>query len=253
MNENNPIDVARIKAVSGAHSSDWLNAVPIPGLGLKMDDAHFRIACGLRLGLPMCKPYTCVCGELVDTYARHGLSCRLAKGRGPRHTQLNDQISRALTTALVPNQREPHGLLMSNMKRLDGMSLIPWKNGKYLAWDVTCNDTLATAYVRITSVTAGGLASWSEDRKLEHYENLGDRYIMTPIAIETMGSWGQMGLEFIKELGARLIKVNKDSRSTSYLFQALSMITQKGNAASILGTIPKAEGLEEIYYLVGWI
>ena len=179
------------------------------------------------------------------------MSCKLTKGKGPRHTQLNDQISRALTTALVPNQREPHGLLMSNMKRLDGMSLIPWKNGKYLAWDVTCNDTLATAYVRITSVTAGGLASWSEDRKLEHYENLGDRYIMTPIAIETMGSWGQMGLEFIKELGARLIKVNKDSRSTSYLFQALSMITQKGNAASILGTIPKAEELEEIYYLVG--
>ena len=46
LNEINPIDVARIKAVSVAHSSDWLNAIPIPGLGLKMDDAHFRIACG---------------------------------------------------------------------------------------------------------------------------------------------------------------------------------------------------------------
>ena len=251
LRETNPIDVARLRAVSGAHSSDWLNAMPIPGLGLKMDDAHFRIACGLRLGLSMCRPYTCVCGELVDTFARHGLSCRITKGRGPRHSQLNDQISRALTTALVPNQREPPGLVMGDMKRPDGMSLIPWKNGKYLAWDITCNDTLATTYVTMTSVTAGGLANWSEDRKLEHYKDLGDRYIMTPIAIETMGSWGQISLEFIKELGARLTRVNKDRRSTSYLFQALSMITQKGNAASILGTIPKAEELEEIYYLVG--
>ena len=152
----------------------------------------------------------------------------------------------------MPNQREPPGFVMGGMKRPDGMSLIPWKNGKYLAWDITCNDTLATTYVTITSVTAGGLANWSEDRKLEHYKDLGDRYIMTPIAIETMGSWGQISLEFIKELGARLTRVNKDGRSTSYLFQALSMTTQRGNAASILGTIPKAEELEEIYYLVGY-
>ena len=86
LNEINPIDIARIKAVSVAHSSDWLNAVPIPGLGLKMDDAHFRIACGLRLGISMCIPYTCVCGELVDSYARHGLSCKIARGRGSRHS-----------------------------------------------------------------------------------------------------------------------------------------------------------------------
>ena len=156
-----------------------------------------------------------------------------------------------MTTALVPNQREPKGLVMCDMKRPDGMSLIPWKNGKYLAWDVTCNDTLAATYVTITSVTAGGLANWSEDKKLEHYKDLGERYIMTPIAVETMGSWGQISLEFIKELGARLTRVNKDDRSTSYLFQSLSMIVQKGNAASILGTIPEAEELEEVYYLVG--
>ena len=74
---------------------------------------------------------------------------------------------------------------------------------------------------------------------------------MTPIAVETMVPWGQISLEFIKELGARLTSVNKDDRSKSYLFQALSMITQKGNAASVLGSIPKAEELEEIYYLVG--
>ena len=96
------------------------------------------------------------------------------------------------------------------------------------------------------------MSEWSEDRKMDHYKDLEeDRYIMTPIAVETMGSWGQMSLEFIKELGARLTSVNKDDRSTSYLFQVLSMITQKGNAASILGTIPEAEELEEVYYLVG--
>ena len=112
---------------------------------------------------------------------------------------MNDQISRALTTALIPNQREPHGLVKSDMKRPDGTTLVPWENGRYLAWDVTCNDTLVAAYVTMTSVIAGGLARWSEDRKIDYYKGLEeDRYIMTPIAVETMGSWGQMSLEFIK-------------------------------------------------------
>ena len=147
------------------------------------------------------------------------MSCRLARGRVPRHSQLNNQISRALGTALVSNQREPHGLIRGDMRRPDGVTLVPWRNGRYLVWDVTCNDTLAAAYVTTTSVTAGGLADWSEDRKLEHYKDLEDTYIMTPIAVETMGAWGQMSLDFIKELGARLTSVNKDDRSTSYLFQ----------------------------------
>ena len=47
--ETNPTETARIKGISTSHSSDWLNAIPISGLGLNMDDAHFRVSCGLRL------------------------------------------------------------------------------------------------------------------------------------------------------------------------------------------------------------
>ena len=103
------------------------------------------------------------------------------------------------------------------------MTLVPWSKGKYLVWDFTCNDTLASTYVTMTSVTAGGLADKSEEMKLEHYQDLVSTNIVTPIAVETMGSWGQMGLDFIEELGAKITSVNKDDRSTSYLFQALSM------------------------------
>ena len=41
-----------------------------------------------------------------------------------------------------------------------------------------------------------------------------------------------MDHDFIEELGARLISVNKDGSSTSYLLQALSMTVQKGNIIS---------------------
>ena len=95
-------------------------------LGLKMDNASFRVVCGLRLGLPLCRSYTCRCGEIVDEYGRHGLSCKLARGRIPRHSQVNDLFSRALGSALIPNCREPDGLVSGDMGRPDGMTLVPW-------------------------------------------------------------------------------------------------------------------------------
>ena len=74
-----------------------------------------------------------------------------------------------------------------------------------------------------------------------------------PIAVETMGSWDQMGLGFIEELGARIMSMNMDDRSTSHLFQALSMGIQRGNAMSIMGTVHDIENLDEVYYLVGQV
>ena len=86
-NEDNPTEKARLLAVASEHSSDWLHAVPLPSLGLKLDDASLRIACGLRLGTPLCHPHKCQCGAEVDKTGRHGLSCKSAEGRLSRHSQ----------------------------------------------------------------------------------------------------------------------------------------------------------------------
>ena len=98
---------------------------------------------------------------------------------------------------------------------------------------------------------AGKLADKFEEMKLEHYEDLMNTHIVTPMAVEIMGSWSQMGLGFIKKLGTKITNVTKDDRSTSYLFQALSMAIQRGNAISIMGTVPDIKELDEIYHLVG--
>ena len=70
-----------------------------------------------------------------------------------------------------------------------------------------------------------------------------------PVAVETLGSFASMGLQFIKDLGKRIIEVNGDKRSTMHLFQRLSIAIQRGNAASITGTLPSASSLDELYYL----
>ena len=94
----------------------------------------------------------------------HGLSCKLGTGRLARHQQLNDLVWRALERASIPSCREPRNLLRDSELRPDGLTLIPWKEGKCLTWDVTVADTLAATYVSATSVKAGEVITLSNPR-----------------------------------------------------------------------------------------
>ena len=111
-------------------------------------------------------------------------------------------------------------------------------------------DTLAASYVSSTSKEAGKSALQRERIKLSKYAHLAaSGLIFMPVANETLGSWAPLGIKFIKEIGSRITEANGDKRATSYLFQSISIATQRGNAASIAGTIPSARTLDELYYL----
>lgn len=109
--------------------------------------ASLRVAVALRLGARVCEPHTCVCGAMVESDGHHTLSCRRCSGRFPRHHALNDVVRRALVTANVPCLMEPPGLSRSDGKRPDGLTLVPWKQGRSLIWDATCVSTVAASHV----------------------------------------------------------------------------------------------------------
>ncbi|ESN98396.1 hypothetical protein HELRODRAFT_176856 [Helobdella robusta] len=54
----------------------------------------------------------------------------------------------------------------SNMKRPDGCTLIPWRAGRCLAWDVTVPGTLAKRYVRMRRPDGCTLIPWRAGRCL---------------------------------------------------------------------------------------
>ena len=45
-------------------------------------------------------------------------------------------MARAMVSAGIPITKEPNGLSQSDGKRPDGLSLVPWEEGKPLTWDV---------------------------------------------------------------------------------------------------------------------
>ena len=70
----------------------------------------------------------------------------MAPSRIIRHHALNDvHVARAIQSAGIPVTKEPVGLTRLAGKRPDGLTLIPWRRGKPLTWDVTVVSTLAAS------------------------------------------------------------------------------------------------------------
>ena len=138
----------------------------------------------------------------------------------------------------------------SDGKRPDGLTLLPWTQGRSLVWDYTCSDTLAPSHITSTSQEAGKSALQAEKKKLSHYADLANSgYIVMPVATETLGAFAPMGLKFIEEIGSRIADSTGEKRSKSFLFQSIGIAIQRGNAASIAGTVPSSKQLDELYYL----
>lgn len=238
----------RLLASASPGASAWLTPPPLPMLGLKLNNEQLRIAIALRLGAPICAPHRCKCGSAVDSLGVHGLSCKFNAGRLARHTEANDIIRRALVSAGLPAVLEPHGLCRDDGKRPDGMTLTPWSNGRPLVWDFTCVDTLASSNLPFSRQEGGKLASFAEEKKRRKYSTLSREVTFIPVAVETLGAWGQEADLLIRAIGRRITEASGEPRATNFLRQRLSLAVQRGNAASILSCLPKTKDFTEIYF-----
>jgi len=243
-------DKARLLAVMTKESGLWLNAVPVPNLGLLLDDDCLRVSVALRLGGEVCRPHACRCGAQVDRLGHHGLCCKYSAGRQSRHSAINGVVRRALVSASVPAILEPPGLERENGKRPDGMTQVPWMQGKALVWDVTCVDTLCKSNI-VGSLSAAGYASGeAEKKKCWKYRHLEGRFLFAPLAFETFGPWGPMTRDLIFTIGNKITERTGEKRASEFLRQRISIDVQRGNAECVLGTHPSARDLGEIFYVL---
>ncbi|XP_047985709.1 uncharacterized protein LOC125225875 [Leguminivora glycinivorella] len=226
-----------------------LVALPSSNLGTLLTSSTFRLAVSLRLGAACVTPHRCHCGAQVTKFGTHGLSCTKSAGRSARHASLNDILRRALVSAGTPSVLEPTGLARDDGKRPDGMTLVPWKLGRPLVWDATCVDTLAPSHLPGTSARASAAAEAAEQLKRRKYAAIDTGCMFEPFGVETLGPWGQGAHGIFTELAKRLIDASGDQKAGAYLAQRIGIAVQRGNAASLLGTLPAGSDLGSIFYL----
>jgi len=116
-----PSQKARFLVSVAPHGGDWLLVLPIANCGLRLDDEAVRVAVGMQLGLALCAPHSCPCGDQVDAQGLHAMVCKKASSRIARHQVLNDIIWRSLGSASIPATKEPSGLVRQDGNRSDGL------------------------------------------------------------------------------------------------------------------------------------
>ncbi|ESO10693.1 hypothetical protein HELRODRAFT_167185 [Helobdella robusta] len=79
---------------------------------------------------------------------------------------------------------EPSGIAAHDGKRPDGCTLIPWRAGRCLAWDVTVPGAFAERYVQLTSKESGLAATRASDEKIKKYDGALPSMEFLPICIE---------------------------------------------------------------------
>ncbi|ESO00199.1 hypothetical protein HELRODRAFT_176035 [Helobdella robusta] len=94
-------------------------------------------------------------------------------------------------------------------RRPDGCTLIPWRAGRCLAWDVTVPGTLAERYVNPTSKECGLAAARAADEKMKKYGNALPSMEFLPICIEVLGPKSYLCItnSMVPEKKIRYIKI----------------------------------------------
>ena len=184
----------------------------------------------------------------VESTGVHGISCKKSAGRFSRHSHVNNLMKKAFESAHVPMILEPQGISCTDEKRQDGMANFPWRMGKCMVWDFTRSDTFAPSQLNVSSSHFGKVAEQAEQAKVTKYVQLEHDFEIVFICVETMGPWGPSGLTFVCEVGRRISVESGEPMSTVFLMQAIGISIQKGNAASVLGTVCKGQHTEEMYY-----
>jgi len=93
---------------------------------------------------------------------------RRSTGQSARHHGLNDLIWRAVSAANVLAAKELFGLLRSDGKRTDRLSLIPWQNGRSITWDVTVTERHSGAVVSVDVIWRGSGGGFREEDSKVH-------------------------------------------------------------------------------------
>ena len=114
---------------------------------------------------------------------------------------------------------EPLGLDKGDGSRPDGITVFPFSGGRSLVWDCTCVDTFAGVHLNRSAMEAGTAANNAEERKRRKYAALAEAHQFEPIAVETIGVYGESTGAILWPIGRRLVEVTGEPREVSWFRQ----------------------------------
>ena len=129
---------------------------------------------------------------------------------------MNDVVKRPLQKAGLSTVLEPPGLDRGDGSRPDGIPVFPFGSGRSLVWDCTCVDTFAGVHPNRSAMEAGITANSAEVRKRRKYAAIAEAHQFEPIAVETMGVYGESTRVILRAIGLRLVEATGEPREANW-------------------------------------
>ena len=104
--------------------------------------------------------------------------------------------------------------------------------------------TTADSYLEASSREAGVAAELAASKKVVIYAGLSSQGEFVPITVESHGPVYRDALQFLNELGQRLVETTRDVRASSFLFQRISVVVQRFNSVLLHDGFIDDEGPE---------
>ena len=106
---------------------------------------------------------------------------------------------------------EPPGLDRGDGSRPDGITVFPFSGGRSLVWDCTCVGTFAGVHLNRSVMDAGTAA-----KKRRKYAALAEAHQFEPIAVETIGVYGESTGVILRAIGLRLVEATGEPREVNW-------------------------------------
>ena len=150
-----------------------------------------------------------------------------------------------MSAALGP-AKEERALIPGSDARPADVLIPSWISGKDTALDVTVVNPLQTQLLDQAATHPHYACDHRYGEKMtKHGEPCRlAGMVFVPLVVETLGGWEEQGEKQIKRIGAALARQTGQDEAvkTRHLFQRLSILLTKGNAALFLNRLPSHPG-----------
>ncbi|CAK9297096.1 unnamed protein product [Gordionus sp. m RMFG-2023] len=167
---------------------------------------------------------------LLMTIWRFILYSNRNPGRQTRHLKCNQITSLALRSAGFPTSMEPSGLF-SDSRRPDGVTRIPWSQGKFLIGDFSCLDTNSPSNFNKDALNR------AQNFKISKYRADSSNDIFIHIICSTLTTYGDLAKNFFKDVGRLIRKNSGEPREGFYLRQRFAIAILKANYVYFINSV----------------
>lgn len=234
------------KSQQGDHTSSWLRAVPISGLGQTMNGKTYRCVLCYRLGVPLfsrSRQPCSACSRVFDgdIYGDHAVSCAGIVGIKHRHNAVRDTLVDICFRSGISAGKEVDIGLVGG----DGAPLRPadillysWDRGLDVCIDLTGSSPLTQSGLR--GFVPGGVVSDAARRKRDKYQAqcAAIGYGFLPFSFSSFGELESDAVALLKRIQKFSQTQDIGARAAAHIFTRVCFSIAKGVGAQIVSRLP---------------